>query len=95
MRKNFSIKNTAWLFGMAVMYVIVLAPVYIIFKYSISGKDSIVLPPGEPVPFWPFAPTFEVYEYVAAAAEFMSSFTASVNVALITVGLSLLMGGKL
>ena len=91
-RSRLNFYTGAWFVGMIIMFLIVTIPIFIMFKYSISDRASIIVPPGKPIPIWPYHPTFEMYKYVAGTDEFMRVGMMSLNIALLTVCLSLVLG---
>jgi len=93
-RKKFRLNfyTGVWFIGIIIMFLIVIIPIFIMFKYSISDRASIIVPPGEPIPIWPFHPTFEMYKYIAGTKEFIGAGMMSLNIALATVCLSLILG---
>jgi len=93
-RKKFHLNfyTGTWFIGLMIMMLIVAIPIFIMFKYSISDRTSIIVPPGKPIPIWPYHPTFEMYKYIAGTKEFVGAGTMSFNIAFATVCLSLILG---
>jgi len=93
-RKKFRLNfyTGVWFIGIIIMFLIVIIPIFIMFKYSISDRASIIVPPGEPIPIWPYHPTFEMYKYITGTKEFIGAGMMSLNIALTTVCLSLILG---
>lgn len=84
--------NWGWVIGLAVAVFLVIFPVYILFKYSISDRASIVTGGMYPEPFWPLKPTVEMFAYLLNRQDFLMAGLISVKVALYTVAISLLLG---
>lgn len=91
MHKRWNRWEILWLAGMILMIVLITIPIYMLFKYSISDRDSIVTG-GEVIPLWPYHPTFEMYRSLMGTREFVNAGFMSLQVALVTVALSLLLG---
>jgi len=81
-----------WILGLLAMFAVILVPIFIMVKYSISDRASIIVPPGTPIPFWPYKPTFEIFKHLLGTKAFMESAMMSLSIALITVGFSLVLG---
>jgi multiple sugar transport system permease protein len=71
--------------------VLVVFPVYILFKYSFSDRASIVTG-GEVIPWWPYSPTLEMYRFLFSASDFLRANLMSAEVALLAVAISLILG---
>ncbi|HEY8348132.1 MAG TPA: carbohydrate ABC transporter permease [Symbiobacteriaceae bacterium] len=84
--------NWAWWLGLFVALFVVVFPIYVMFKYSISDRASIITGGMYPEPLWPFHPTTEMFEYLLSRDDFTVAGLISVKVALYTVALSLLLG---
>jgi len=80
-----------WLIGMVIMIIIVLGPIYMMFKYSISDRASVVTG-GEVIPLWPYHPTTEQFGGLLENKGFVNAFFTSLEIALLTVCLSLVLG---
>jgi multiple sugar transport system permease protein len=80
-----------WLMGIIIMIVIVLIPVFVMFKYSLSDRSSVVTG-GKPIPLWPYHPTVEQFQGLAVMDRFMGSFMISLEVALLSIVFSLILG---
>ncbi|MEQ8169366.1 MAG: carbohydrate ABC transporter permease [Candidatus Eremiobacterota bacterium] len=70
----------------------VLSPLYIMFKNSVSDEGSIKRGPGEFEPFFPKEPTFYYYKYIAGQRQFLDAFRVSLTVAFLTVIFSIAIG---
>ncbi|HEX2958754.1 MAG TPA: carbohydrate ABC transporter permease [Chitinispirillaceae bacterium] len=84
-------KKIIWATGILLALLIILGPVYMLVKYSISDLSSINTG-GKPIPLWPYHPTLRMYEYLFTDKHFYSVLLNSVIVSLSTVGLSMLLG---
>lgn len=84
-------KKLLWLAGIVVSLVLILGPVYLLVKYSISDLSSINTG-GKPIPLWPAHPTFEIYRYLFSDRQFYLVLGNSFIIALSTVAASLLLG---
>lgn len=80
-----------WLIGIILMILVVLAPIFVMFKYSISDRSTVVTG-GMPIPLWPYHPTIEQFQGLATMDTFISSAFASMKVALLSVIISLVIG---
>lgn len=84
-------KKIIWLTGVFIAILIVLGPVYMLIKYSISDLSSINTG-GEPIPLWPYHPTLRMYEFLFTDSQFYRVFMNSVIVSMFSVLLSMLLG---
>jgi ABC-type glycerol-3-phosphate transport system permease component len=84
-------KRAIWITGLFLAVFIILWPVYLLVKYSISDIASINTG-GEPVPLWPYNPTLSIYAYLFTDARFYHVIINSIIISLSTVALSLLLG---
>ncbi|NVM21345.1 MAG: carbohydrate ABC transporter permease [Desulfobacterales bacterium] len=80
-----------WFIGMVLMILMVLAPIFVMFKYSISDRASVVTG-GMPIPLWPYHPTTEQFRGLAAMDAFVKSALTSMEAALLAVIVSLAIG---
>ena len=80
-----------WLIGIILMILVVLAPIFVMFKYSISDRSTVVTG-GMPIPLWPYHPTIEQFQGLATMHTFITSAFASMKVALLSVIISLVIG---
>jgi len=80
-----------WFAGIVMMLLMVLAPVFVMVKYSISDRSSVVTG-GLPIPLWPYHPTIEQFQGLAAMDTFVVSAFTSVKVAMLSAVISLVMG---
>jgi ABC-type glycerol-3-phosphate transport system permease component len=92
MTKKWSTEKTIWFLLMVVSIIIVIFPIYIMFKYSISDRSSWITGGKYPVPWWPFEPTWEMYQYYLADSRFWSSAWFSLQIALLTIVISMGLG---
>ncbi len=70
---------------------LVVIPLYLLLKYSISGPESINTG-GAPIPLWPHDPTLRNYMYLFSDGEFYGVVWNSIIIASATVALSLCLG---
>ena len=84
-------KRFLWMSGLAIAIIIVIGPVYLLVKYSISDIGSINTG-GEPIPFWPAHPTLSVYRYLFTDRHFYVVLGNSFFIALMSVLCSMLLG---
>lgn len=80
-----------WFAAVVLMLFVVLAPIFVMVKYSISDRLSVVTG-GLPIPLWPYHPTMEQFQGLAAMNSFIMSAFASMKVALLSAVISLVMG---
>lgn len=84
-------KGVIWLIGIIIMIIIVLIPIFVMFKYSLSDRSSVVTG-GKPIPLWPYHPTMEQFQGLATMDRFIRSFMISLEVALLSIVFSLIIG---
>lgn len=84
-------KHYLILVGSILAVLLVLIPLYLLLKYSLSGPESINTG-GAPIPLWPHDPTFRNYLYLFSDSEFYGVVWNSVLIASCTVVLSLALG---
>ncbi|QUI24728.1 carbohydrate ABC transporter permease [Vallitalea pronyensis] len=92
MRKKWTVQKTIWFFMIILSLVLVLLPIYIMFKYSISDRASWITGGQYPVPWFPFKPNLDMYRYYLSDTRFWANAFLSIKVALLTVTLSTLIG---
>jgi ABC-type glycerol-3-phosphate transport system permease component len=80
-----------WLIGIILMILIVLAPIFVMFKYSLSDRSSVVTG-GGPIPLWPYHPTLEQFHGLASMGRFMTAALTSLEVALLSILIALVIG---
>ena len=73
------------------MIFIVMAPIFIMFKYSLSDRASVVTG-GAVIPLWPYEPTLEQYRGLLSADRFIGAAITSLKTALLAVIISLILG---
>jgi multiple sugar transport system permease protein len=73
------------------MIAVVIAPIFVMFKYSISDRSSVVTG-GRVLPLWPYDPTLEQFESLLAMDSFLAATISSLQVALLSVAISLVIG---
>ncbi len=84
-------KTAIWLGGIIVAVILILLPVYLLVKYSISDVASINTG-GAPVPLWPYHPTLRCFLYLFSDSEFWVVVLNSFIIAMSTVALSMILG---
>ncbi len=84
-------KRFLWAVGILLAVSMVIGPVYLLVKYSISDIGSINTG-GEPIPLWPEKPTLKSYAYLFTDKDFYQVVFNSVVVAFSTVLLSMIIG---
>ena len=92
MGKKWTLQKTIWLILIILSLILVMLPIYVMFKYSISDRSSWITGGQYPVPWFPFEPTFDMYKYYLSDARFWANAGLSIQVALLTVLLSMLFG---
>jgi multiple sugar transport system permease protein len=60
-KKIFTFQNIIWASVMACCLFVILSPLYIMLKYSISDKNTFVTGGKYPTPLWPFEPNMDQY----------------------------------
>lgn len=89
--KNQRATRIIWLTGIIIMIVIVLVPIFVMFKYSISDRSSVVTG-GKPIPLWPYHPTLEQFHGLATMDRFITAALTSLEVALLSIIIALVIG---
>jgi len=89
--KNIRATRLIWFIGIVLMIFVVLAPVFVMFKYSVSDRSSVVTG-GNPIPLWPYHPTIEQFRGLATMDTFIGAAFTSMKVALLSVIISLMIG---
>lgn len=92
MNKKWNLQKTLWLVLIILSLILVMLPIYVMFKYSISDRTSWITGGKYPVPWFPFEPTFEMYKYYLSDSRFWANAFLSIKVSLLTVVLSMLFG---
>lgn len=90
--KKIKADKIIWLLLLILSIFLVIFPIYIMFKYSISDRRSWITGGEYPVPWWPFKPTFEMYRYYLGDKRFWGNGWLSLKIALLTVTFSLVLG---
>ncbi|MBW1971918.1 MAG: carbohydrate ABC transporter permease [Deltaproteobacteria bacterium] len=89
--KRINTSEIIWLIGIIIMILIILFPIFVMFKYSISDRASVVTG-GKPIPLWPYHPTIEQFKTLVTTDRFISAALCSIEVALTSVIISLIIG---
>lgn len=90
--KKIKADKIIWLILLILSIFLVIFPIYIMFKYSISDRRSWITGGEYPVPWWSFKPTFEMYRYYLGDKRFWGNGWLSLKIALLTVTFSLVLG---
>ncbi len=77
--------------GYLLIIVQALIPLYFMFKYSISDRNSIVTG-GDVVPLWPYEPTLMVYKFVFSDSYMWGVIFNTISIAVVTLLISLSLG---
>ncbi len=83
--------TVAWFIMLCIMIIIVFVPIFFMFKYSISDRNSIVTG-GDIIPLWPYHPTFHTYAFILSYPDFYKAAAVSFKIALLTITLSMFLG---
>ncbi len=92
LKNLFEPKKVVWFILMVISLFVVLFPLYIMFKYSISDRSTWITGGQYAIPWWPNAPTFEMYEYYLGDSSFIANGVMSLQIAFLSVFLSLAIG---
>ncbi len=84
-------KQLILILGITLAILLVIGPLYLLFKYSISSAAAINTG-GRPIPLWPDDPTFSNFVYLFSDGEFYMVVLNSLIIALSTVAFSLTLG---
>lgn len=77
--------------GVFIAILLVIVPVYLLVKYSISDIGSINTG-GRPIPLWPYHPSIGIYTYLFSDTQFYKVLFNSCIVAFSTVVFSMILG---
>jgi multiple sugar transport system permease protein len=77
--------------GIGLALIMVLVPIYLLIKYSLSDTASINTG-GDPIPFWPIHPTLRNFIYLFSDKQFFGVVANSLVIALASVGVALIFG---
>ncbi len=83
------LKRTIWEILVFIITLSILAPLYMLLKYSISDQTTITTF-GRPIPLWPNHPTLAVFKYLFGDREFWGVVWNSTIIALATVVLTMM-----
>ena len=70
----------------------ILFPIFILVKYSISDRESIITGGKYPEPFWPFSVDVEIFKVLFGREDFLLAGLASLEIASLTVLFCLVLG---
>ncbi len=76
----------------AVVLFFIVFPLFMMTKYSISDRESIVTGGEYPEPFFPFRPTLDMFQVLWARGDFLRAGLTSLWVGLLAVAFSLFLG---
>jgi multiple sugar transport system permease protein len=91
-RRRINWGKLVWGVVLAMAIFSVLFPIYIMFKYSIADRASIVTGGKYPEPLWPFEPNIAQFKALFGKRDFVKSGLFSLEIATLTVVFSLLIG---
>ena len=80
--------NFLWLVSLVSVLLIIIIPLIVLFKFSISDNSSLF----PPVPLWPHNPDFSQYKELLGSKDFIMAAFYSLEIALLTVLFSLITG---
>ncbi len=83
-------KRIVWAICVIVMIIGIIAPIYLLIKYSISDPSTMNTG-GRPIPLWPNRPTFDIFLYLFRDREFWGVVSNSAIIATLTVLLTSLL----
>jgi multiple sugar transport system permease protein len=84
-------KRLVWISGIIVALLLILGPIFLLIKYSVSDIGSINTG-GQPVPIWPRHPTLSVYAYLFTDRHFYIVLGNSFFIAMMSVLCSMILG---
>ncbi len=70
----------------------ILFPIFVLVKYSISDRESIITGGKYPEPFWPFKVDIEIFKVLFGRNDFLLAGLASLEIASLTVLFCLILG---
>jgi multiple sugar transport system permease protein len=85
------LKKLIWVGSIVFALALILLPLYLLIKYSISDASSINTG-GAPIPLWPYHPTLKCYKYLFSDTQFYNVLSNSLIIALLTVIISMILG---
>lgn len=80
--------NFLWLVSLVSVLLIIIIPLVVLFKFSISDNSSLF----PPIPLWPHHPDFSQYKELLGSRDFIMAAFYSLEIALLTVLFSLITG---
>jgi len=89
---NITWGTITWFIMLLIMLFVIIFLIYVMFKYSIADRASIITGGKYPEPLWPFQPNFDQYKNLFGKRDFIISGIFSLEVALFTVIFSLILG---
>jgi len=70
----------------------ILFPIFILVKYSVSDRESIITGGKYPEPFWPFSVDVDIFKVLFGRKDFLLAALASLEIASLTVLFCLILG---
>jgi ABC-type glycerol-3-phosphate transport system permease component len=70
----------------------ILFPIFVLIKYSVSDRESIITGGKYPEPFWPFKVDIEIFKVLFGRSDFLLAGLASLEIASLTVLFCLILG---
>ena len=92
MRTYLTSSVLVWLVCLLIAVTLIVTPIYIMFKYSLADRASIVTGGKYATPLWPLKPNVAQYEDLLKRKDFLWAGVYSLEIAILTVGLALLIG---
>lgn len=91
-RTYLTTSNIVWFICLILIVLLIVFPLYIMFKYSIADRASIVTGGRYAAPLWPREPNAAQYKELLGRKDFLIAGFYSLQIAILTVVLSLLIG---
>lgn len=91
-RRQINWGKIGWAVMLSLVLLSILIPIYVMFKFSIADRSSIVTGGRYAEPLWPFHPNTAQYKELLGREDFVKAGGLSLQVALLTVVISLVIG---
>jgi len=91
-KKWFNISQITWAILLIISLFMIIMPLYVMGKYSVADKKSIVTGGMYPEPLWPFEPNLKQYDDLMSRDDFLVAGLYSLQIALYTIIISLVLG---
>ena len=91
-RRSINWGKIGWAVMLILAIIVILFPIYIMFKTSLADRASIVTGGRYPEPLWPFEPNLDQFGVLFGKKDFITSGLFSLWVALMSVAFALLLG---